>query len=727
MSGNAGGGATSSAARKQLPLHFWHKFTLPLTVPVMECLRGRALPARALLVAIVCSGSVVGCGDDAVGPNAQVSRLVIVGVPDQPLVPGASVALAATATDGNGDTISGAKITWSSSMPGVAEVAGNGKVMGRAPGSAEIVALAGRGRATVTIDVAEGGVVGPAGGTVLGAGGKVELVLAPGALQEETPVIIRELAEYPPGDLILPAAVYEVAAGLQFAPYTATLSIFVDPAAVPPSTLPEMLQIYGLAGRWVPLSGSRFDTDRGAVVMTPWRGVGTVAVGSTPLTRLEQIDPGGWTALYVGQRMPVVIAGIAPGGEALPLRQLDWSSSNPAVASVDDEGMVTAHRAGETTISGGLAAGRIEVPVTVLPRQPEDWTRATDWVTQGGGFQHSGYVDVTLDPDRFEQRWAVEPIAGHYLHQAVTGDGGVFVASFGGSGARRILRLDPATGQVQASATLSTSEAVNQPTFHAGELIVTHDVAGRSTVSVLSASTLQLLRSASYGSDHAAWEAPVATGATVITAGADGVYGLDLETLEERYRVAGPSAEQWGPTLGPDGRGWATLGALTAFSADDGETLAVLAEDHTDAAALPLLTGGTVLTLDQGWLVAIDAAQPLIRWETVTGHTGRPVGGNGVVYVNRGNAVEARRASDGVLLWTWSVPGFFLEIRSLLLTNNLLLASVEGVPDGGRTFAIDVTSGQSVWSGPVSGQLALGADGTLYVTREWGITAVRLR
>src|SRR5690606_11957516 len=175
--------------------------------------------------------------------------------------------------------------------------------------------------------------------------------------------------------------------------------------------------------------------------------------------------------------MPVGIAGIAPGGEALPLRQLDWSSSNPAVASVDDEGMVTAHRAGETTISGGLPIGRIEVPVTVLPRQPEDWTRATDWVTQGGGFQHSGYVDVTLDPDRFEQRWTVEPIAGHYLHQAVTGDGAVFVASFGGSGARRILRLDPGTGQVQASATLSTSEAVNQPTFHAGELIVTHDVA----------------------------------------------------------------------------------------------------------------------------------------------------------------------------------------------------------------------------------------------------------
>ena len=64
----------------------------------------------------------------------------------------------------------------------------------------------------------------------------------------------------------------------------------------------------------------------------------------------------------------------------------------------------------------------------------------------------------------------------------------------------------------------------------------------------------------------------------------------------------------------------------------------------------------------------------------------------------------------------------------MALTNNLLFVSVGGGYDSpGATFAVDLESHLTVWSYPMSGELAIGSQGVLYIVQGPKVAAINVQ
>lgn len=194
-----------------------------------------------------------------------------------------------------------------------------------------------------------------------------------------------------------------------------------------------------------------------------------------------------------------------------------------------------------------------------------------------------------------------------------------------------------------------------------------------------------------------------------------------------------PVFEDWAPAI-TDSAVYANLnGQFSAFNRNDGTLLFRLPVPgptsgsaqtrHTLNQASVVADANSVLLLDRpnldlsprdNTLSMIDLAGRRIRWQQQGQFVSHPVAGAGVVYVGNAQSasVEARDVVSGNLLWRWSLPmpqesGFD---NTLILTNNLLF-----VAGRRNTFAIDLVSRQTVWSYPFGGQIAISAQGVLYI------------
>jgi outer membrane protein assembly factor BamB len=153
----------------------------------------------------------------------------------------------------------------------------------------------------------------------------------------------------------------------------------------------------------------------------------------------------------------------------------------------------------------------------------------------------------------------------------------------------------------------------------------------------------------------------------------------------------------------------------------------------------PVVVPGTttVVAVGQGNLVAFDTATRQIKWSALKSASdvfvGSPAVADGTIFVQN-NAygrvrVEARRASDGEVLWTWQPPwrDELAFMGNVVTTNNLVFVSTRrGV------YAIDRANHQAVWTYPYGGKLSISANGVLYVRRGFiwfgsGLAAINLQ
>jgi outer membrane protein assembly factor BamB len=118
--------------------------------------------------------------------------------------------------------------------------------------------------------------------------------------------------------------------------------------------------------------------------------------------------------------------------------------------------------------------------------------------------------------------------------------------------------------------------------------------------------------------------------------------------------------------------------------------------------------------------VNFDTATKQVKWSAAASGTdifvGSPAIAGTTVYVqNSGRTqLEARRESDGQILWTWK-PTWKNESAfqgNVVVTQNLVFVSTTN-----HVYAIDTATHQSVWMYPYAGMLAISANGVLYVRR----------
>jgi outer membrane protein assembly factor BamB len=153
------------------------------------------------------------------------------------------------------------------------------------------------------------------------------------------------------------------------------------------------------------------------------------------------------------------------------------------------------------------------------------------------------------------------------------------------------------------------------------------------------------------------------------------------------------------------------------------------------------LTGGSARQL-----IAFSLNSKTVNWRSTGQYVASPVVGGSVVYSALANPerVEARRASDGSLLWSWAEPtmvavpsgqaqpsanhAYTASGAALIVTNNLLFYS-----SSKQVHALDLATRQRVWSFPRAGDLSMSANGTLLIASSQGpgvgnwLTAFNLR
>jgi hypothetical protein len=241
--------------------------------------------------------------------------------------------------------------------------------------------------------------IGPEGGTVLSADARVTLVVPPGALSEPTEITIEPspLEADDPG--MVAALLYRFGpTDLAFA-VPAGLTIEYG-GAVPDGTDPGELRILraGEAG-WSQVPGVIRNAEAGWV-RVELDGFSDYGVGAAQVDAVRP-DPEALD-MQDGEEALIELEVTDMDGTVLD-RSASWASSNPAVALVDSEGVVTATGPGNATIVATVEGVMASVPVRVGAPDPiaatVEVTPAESTLAAGATTQLTA---VVLDASGFE-------------------------------------------------------------------------------------------------------------------------------------------------------------------------------------------------------------------------------------------------------------------------------------------------------------------------------------
>ena len=448
------------------------------------------------------------------------------------------------------------------------------------------------------------------------------------------------------------------------------------------------------------------------------------------------------------------------------------SSAAPVGTHVGNLEMVYCRDAACTQSWGGVT--RLPYTVTVYPatnlKPLVGLSGVPDWTTFQGAAARTGHVQATLDPADFSPRWrwsSPDPGQLPEILDPVSSAGRVFTiaAPIPTNHLTPILfALDEATGSAAWQQPLPDS--ITGPTSLGLGPLTTPAIAGdavfvASTVSVWPPTRgrffgFRVADGASvfaarefdgppgeftdpyrdvfntFGTRRAAYLTP--RGGSLLLARGPYSHGFigDLDPADgsdANAAPACPSANNVASFAGAiavdaNGRSYATTndGLLLLDTCEVIPSPQVLV-DGPGPAVVP--GASSVVVTAAGNLVSFDPVARTIKWSVPASATdffgGSPAIVGTTIYVynagyadDRNPRLEARRESDGAVLWSWqspweddtSFPG------NVVATDNLVFVGTTK-----RVFAIDVATHQAVWVYPYPGRLALSASGLLYIRR----------
>jgi outer membrane protein assembly factor BamB len=357
-----------------------------------------------------------------------------------------------------------------------------------------------------------------------------------------------------------------------------------------------------------------------------------------------------------------------------------------------------------------------------------------DWTTYQGNARHDGYVPVTLDPADFGEQWVTDLQPGTYLNPVTTAEGNVFVTTKSYYSLQKMFVVDGATGAVRWTYDFGDIFAVHPPAFGNGTIYVTTGGHEDTFLWGFDPATGTVRFRTSFPSQWERYYAPTLYGDTVYSDG--GYYGGALAfngtNGDLKWSTGLNQYDQWTPAV--DDR------YVYAYTGDYNPMLSVLNRaDGSVALEIPdsgfewngwsmdlapvLGTSGNVLCVQGSRLLSFDVANGRIGWEKKGTYVGQVSVANGVIYVFNNYQVEARRESDGELLWIWIPPVGDTLSGTMIVTNNMLFVSSDR-----KTYGIDLKSHATVWTYDIPGLLALGRNGVLLVaTADGRLASVKVR
>lgn len=682
---------------------------------------------------VLLSAFALGC-QDASGPSVKdVASVSVGGTPTGPLLAGGTVQLSAMPLNESGGVVSDMRITWASSDTMVARVSGQGMVSAVGAGPATITAAVGKKTGTAVLDVRAGSTVGAEGGTISAPGGNATLVVPSRSLGASVLITLRPVPSPRAEARLVAGTTWEIGPETLGFYTVPTLSLRYDATKLPSGVAPSSLQLYmSTANGWRVVRGSSANAAT-RTVSGYIRGPGTYSIIATSTNRVVLAGPLVGGALYAGGTGTLTAALFDAVGDTLKGRPVAWSSSDPAVASVDDVGKVTAVAAGNVTITASNEGKLASTALTVLARPVASWNHTADWTTYQGNARHTGEIAATLNPPAFQHLWTTTVAAGVRMNPVTTGAGKVFTSLNSHWNNQKLAVLDARTGAEVWSRDFGDINSVHAPAYSAGRVYVTTGGHADSFLWSFDANSGAVQFQSPYRNQWSRYYAPVVLGSTVYMAGGyyGGMYSFDALDGTQRWFARTSQYDEWVPAVS-DGRVYSYMGGyapqLKVVDAATGSDLYSIAD--------PLFEGGgysmnsspvlgdanNMLAAQGGRLLSFDLANRRIGWSQAAGFSGTPAVAAGVIYVFNSRQVEARSEADGSLLWVW-IPPEGEPQGTMVISRNVLFVSTSA-----NTYAVDIQARRHTWSYPAGGHLAVSAEGVLFIARADGrVSAIDLR
>src|SRR5262249_22612795 len=156
-----------------------------------------------------------------------------------------------------------------------------------------------------------------------------------------------------------------------------------------------------------------------------------------------------------------------------------------------------------------------------------------------------GYIDASLDPIAFRERWSATPMPGAVLNPAAAGGGKLYVSTNGYFSTQKLVALDAATGSQVWQRDFGGIFGVNSPTYSNGTVFIPTGGHEDTFLYGLDQGDGTLKFKTAFDSQWERWRAPIVLGSMIFTAGGyyGGMYGFDLASGARRFFLNLPQVD----------------------------------------------------------------------------------------------------------------------------------------------------------------------------------------
>jgi hypothetical protein len=376
------------------------------------------------------------------------------------------------------------------------------------------------------------------------------------------------------------------------------------------------------------------------------------------------------------------------------------------------------------------------------------WNGVADWTMFQGNAAHTGYVPAAIDPNTFTTRWQGGPTLnntpnnynGAFAYTLTTDGGQLYIAI--GTKLYALKELD--ASQVWSYDVSGLQfPSVNPPAEANGTVYMAAGQQGSTYLFAFDEISGAIVFKSQMSSQWEHYFAPTIGPQGIYTnAGTyGGLYGFDFSGNQLFFESL-LQISQWTPAV-DNSHVYSYAFNLTVSDPVTGAVQATIADPNSqdfdyfaDGSAV-LGASGSVFAASYSnayvnggglgnYLFNFDVNTQAITWQLSGDYGYNPAYNAGVLYAanNSPLRLEARRESDGSLLWSWTPPqaGDSTFDSEVLLTSSMIFVSTNLA-----TYGIDTLTHKLVFSYPFPGRLALSQNGILYIQGTGPIVAINVK
>lgn len=368
------------------------------------------------------------------------------------------------------------------------------------------------------------------------------------------------------------------------------------------------------------------------------------------------------------------------------------------------------------------------------------WPNVNNWETFQSNPAHTGYVPVTLDVNKFSQRWRWSTgEKNHQISPAVVANGVLYFSDILSNKLHALNEYD-ASEKWQHS----FMGTLNPPAVTDGQVFVATTGYQDSFMWGFSADMGRQQFKTAFLSQWPNFYAPTVDSGVVYSAG--GYYGglnsFNTTDGTKLWHTDLGYRDKWTPAIDetnayvfmPETCSLCENAGLTIVNKMTGSIIATISDpyyDHDwrsiDDKGSPVIGSnhdvfvvnkiGSPVNEDRtNHLISFNTESLSINWALPGTFRTNPAFAKGVVYATNNSPLqlEARDELSGSLLWTWTPPTAYDAGRdfygNIIVTDNIVFVSTDT-----RVYAININSHDEVWNYKKGGELTLSNNGVLYI------------